>query len=204
TRSWFQNPNSFDNLHVGQTDPFGNPLPETDQRSQIKTFNIAPSWTRLLSNTTVFTLGAFVRRDQYNYYPSADAFGDISPIQQEISQMWRRIRMLLHRSSHSLYVTISPGQARRHRITALALPALCSAFMGTPTLNCSRCLCRTPSPKEIGPSTSVCEAMFTTDYLRTGKLSPVLASLTTLNGATPSFAFLMRGCWKLRSTRIWC
>ena len=46
--------------------------------------------------------------------------------------------------------------------------------------------------------------MFTTDYLRTGKLSPVLASLTTLNGATPSFAFLMRGCWKLRSTRIWC
>src|SRR5437870_12508519 len=62
TRSWFQNPNSFDNLHVGQTDPFGNPLPETDQRSQIKTFNIAPSWTRLLSNTTVFTLGAFVRR----------------------------------------------------------------------------------------------------------------------------------------------
>ena len=83
TRSWFQNPNSFDNLHVGQTDPFGNPLPETDQRSQIKTFNIAPSWTRLLSNTTVFTLGAFVRRDQYNYYPSADAFADISPIQQE-------------------------------------------------------------------------------------------------------------------------
>ncbi len=83
TRSWFQNPNSFDNLHLGQTDPFGSPLPETDQRSQIKTFNIAPSWTRLLSNTTVFTLGAFVRRDQYNYYPSSDPFADLSPIQQE-------------------------------------------------------------------------------------------------------------------------
>jgi hypothetical protein len=27
TRSWFQNPNSFDNvLHTGQTDPAGNPL----------------------------------------------------------------------------------------------------------------------------------------------------------------------------------
>jgi len=83
TRSWFQNPNSFDNLHIGQTDPFGNPLPPTDQRSQIKTFNIAPSWTRLLSNTAVFTLGAFVRRDMYNYYPSPDPFADVSPIQQE-------------------------------------------------------------------------------------------------------------------------
>jgi Carboxypeptidase regulatory-like domain/TonB-dependent Receptor Plug Domain len=83
TRSWFQNPNAFDNLHIGETDPFGNPLPPTDQRSQIKTFNIAPSWTRVLSNTAVFTLGAFVRRDTYNYYPSPDPFADLSPIQQE-------------------------------------------------------------------------------------------------------------------------
>jgi Carboxypeptidase regulatory-like domain/TonB-dependent Receptor Plug Domain len=84
TRSWFQNPNSFDNvLHIGETDPSGRPLGATDQRSQIKTFNIAPSWTRLLSNTTVFTLGAFVRRDQYNYYPSPNLFDDLSPIQQE-------------------------------------------------------------------------------------------------------------------------
>jgi hypothetical protein len=84
TRSWFQNPNSFDNvLHFGQTDPSGNPLGATDQRSQIKTFNIAPSWTRLLNNNAVFTLGAFVRRDQYNYYPSPNLFDDLSPIQQE-------------------------------------------------------------------------------------------------------------------------
>jgi Carboxypeptidase regulatory-like domain len=84
TRSWFQNPNSFDNvIHSGQTDPAGNPLGPTDQRSQIKTFNIAPSWTRLLNNNAVFTLGAFVRRDQYNYYPSPNLFDDLSPIQQE-------------------------------------------------------------------------------------------------------------------------
>ena len=81
TRSWFQNPNSFDNvLHVDQS---GNQLPPTDQRSQIKTFNIAPSWTRLINNNTVFTLGGFVRRDDYNYYPSNDPFSDLSPIQQE-------------------------------------------------------------------------------------------------------------------------
>src|SRR6266853_553845 len=84
TRSWFQNPNSFDNvLRMGQTDPSKNPLGPTDQRSQIKTFNIGPSWTRLLNNNSVFTLGAFVRRDHYNYYPSPNLFDDLSPIQQE-------------------------------------------------------------------------------------------------------------------------
>ena len=84
TRSWFQNPNSFDNvLHIGETDPAGKPLNPSDQRSQIKTFNIAPSWTRILSNNAVFTLGAFVRRDQYNYYPSGNLFDDLSPIQRE-------------------------------------------------------------------------------------------------------------------------
>jgi hypothetical protein len=84
TRSWFQNPNSFDNvLHTGQTDPAGSPLGPTDQRSQIRTFNIAPSWTRLLSTDAVFTFGGFVRHDQYNYYPSRNLFDDLSPIQQE-------------------------------------------------------------------------------------------------------------------------
>jgi len=81
TRSWFQNPNSFDQqLHLGFLNPItGNPLGPTDQRSQIGTFNIAPTWTRLLNSSTVFTLGGFVRHDQYNYYPSADPFADFSP-----------------------------------------------------------------------------------------------------------------------------
>ena len=81
TRSWFQNPNSYDQeLHPGQVNPLtGSPLGSTDQRSQIRTFNIAPSWTRVLSNTAVFTLGGFIRRDAYNYYPSANPFADIGP-----------------------------------------------------------------------------------------------------------------------------
>ena len=77
TRSWFQNPNSYDNYHFGVTDPFGNPLPPTDQRSEIRTFNISPTWTRVLNPSSVFTLGAFVRRDQYNYYPSGNPFADL-------------------------------------------------------------------------------------------------------------------------------
>ena len=64
---------------MAESTPYGDPVGVTDQRSQIKTFNIAPSWTRLLNNTSVFTLGAFVRRDQFNYYPSGDPFADLGP-----------------------------------------------------------------------------------------------------------------------------
>ena len=96
TRSWFQTPNSFDAQNAtawkGLVDPNftdglgpdGLPVGPADQRAQIKTFNIAPSWTRLLNSNTVFTLGAFVRRDQFNYYPSANPFADLVPgLQQE-------------------------------------------------------------------------------------------------------------------------
>ena len=85
TRSWFQTPNTYDNL--GVLDPSGNNVGNTDQRSKIGTFNIAPTWTRLISSSAVFTLGAFVRRDQYNYYPSNNPLADFGPINSEtISQ----------------------------------------------------------------------------------------------------------------------
>jgi hypothetical protein len=85
TRSWFQTPNSFDQqdatgwASTGGIGPNGLPVGPADQRSQIKSFNIAPSWNHLFSDTTLFTLGAYVRRDQYNYYPSANPFSDYAP-----------------------------------------------------------------------------------------------------------------------------
>jgi Carboxypeptidase regulatory-like domain/TonB-dependent Receptor Plug Domain len=102
TRSWFQNPNSFDQQYhpcaVGvpttNCDTNGNFIidPGTtnhtgpaDQRSQIKTFNIAPTWTRLFGSAAVLTLGGFVRRDHYNYYPSANPFADFSPDLQSVT-----------------------------------------------------------------------------------------------------------------------
>jgi hypothetical protein len=77
TRSWFQTPNTIDNLNAGVLDPITNAqLPAQDQRAQIKTFNIAPVWTRLISTTTLFTFGGFVRQDKFNYYPSGNVFAD--------------------------------------------------------------------------------------------------------------------------------
>ena len=92
TRSWFQTPNSFDAQNAtawnglvvdnGGLDPNGNVVGPADQRSQIKTFNMAPTWTHLLSNDAVFTFGGFVRRDQFNYYPSGNLFADLAPSAQ--------------------------------------------------------------------------------------------------------------------------
>jgi hypothetical protein len=96
SRSWFQTPNSFDAQNAtpwsglsgvdaqdvnnyGGLAPNGVTVGPTDQRSKIGTFNIAPSWTRVLSANAVFTLGTFVRRDDYNYYPSRDPFADLGP-----------------------------------------------------------------------------------------------------------------------------
>lgn len=85
TRSWFQTPNTWDNLNLGVTSPV-NPnelVGPTDQRSKIGTFNVAPSYTRILSQSSVFNLGAFVRKDVYRYYPSEDPFADLGPLQRE-------------------------------------------------------------------------------------------------------------------------
>jgi hypothetical protein len=85
TRSWFQTPNTYNNLNV--LDQSGTNVGDTDQRSKIGTFNFAPVWTRLIGQSAVFTLGAYVRRDQYNYYPSNNPFADLGPINSEtISQ----------------------------------------------------------------------------------------------------------------------
>ncbi|HZC65886.1 MAG TPA: TonB-dependent receptor, partial [Candidatus Dormibacteraeota bacterium] len=79
SRSWFQTPNSFDAQFAtafngvvvanNGLDPLGNVVGSTDQRSKIGTFNIAPTWNHLIGPNAVFTLGGFVRRDEYNYYP---------------------------------------------------------------------------------------------------------------------------------------
>ncbi len=96
TRSWFQTPNSFDAENatpwsgldgvLPAAENYGGVVPGTnirvgaaDQRSKIGTFNIAPSWTHVINPTAVFTLGTYVRRDDYNYYPSNDPFADLGP-----------------------------------------------------------------------------------------------------------------------------
>jgi len=110
TRSWFQTPNSYDSQNAtpwngvvvnnGGLDPNGSVVGPTDQRSQIQTFNIAPSWTRLISSNSVYTLGAFVRHDHFNYYPSGNPFADLGPIDLQRESVGQQ-RTLTNAGIHS-------------------------------------------------------------------------------------------------------
>ncbi len=97
TRSWFQTPNSFDaedatawsgpvcmnylsySTTCNGLGPNGEVVGSQDQRSKIRTYNISPSYTHVINANTLFTIGAYARQDQYNYYPSRDPFADLTP-----------------------------------------------------------------------------------------------------------------------------
>lgn len=63
SRSWFQQPNQYDQ-------------PNQDQRAQIRSLNLAPTWTHTFSPSSLFTLGSFIRQDNFHYYPSKNVFDD--------------------------------------------------------------------------------------------------------------------------------
>jgi hypothetical protein len=85
TRSWFQTPNDYENLaslaFTGQNLGIAN----TDQRSKIGTINFSPTYTHVINPNAVVNFGVFLRRDAYNYYPSANPLADYALDQQQES-----------------------------------------------------------------------------------------------------------------------
>jgi hypothetical protein len=75
---------------------------DTDQRSQIRTYNISPTYTHIVSNNSVFNLGAFVRKDFYSYFPSGDALADLGPSNLQTSSI-AQYRTLTNAAIHSDY-----------------------------------------------------------------------------------------------------
>jgi hypothetical protein len=65
-RSWFQIPNTYDQLATGQ-----------DQREQIKSINISPEWTHLFSANALVAFQPFLRITHVEYFPSRDPFSDL-------------------------------------------------------------------------------------------------------------------------------
>jgi Carboxypeptidase regulatory-like domain/TonB-dependent Receptor Plug Domain len=65
-RSWFQIPNTYDQVATGQ-----------DQREQIKSINISPEWTHLFSANALVAIQPFLRITHAEYFPSRDPFSDL-------------------------------------------------------------------------------------------------------------------------------
>jgi hypothetical protein len=109
SRSWFQTPNTYDNLNVQNVVSAGTsaaPLfasvGNADQRSQIGTFDIAPTYTHVVNNYAVWNLGAFVRKDVYHYYPSGNPLSDLGPSNLQTSSIGQD-RTLMNAGIHTDY-----------------------------------------------------------------------------------------------------
>jgi hypothetical protein len=118
SRSWFQTPNAFQNLNVQNVPTSGpnsgislNPaeadlatvnVGNADQLSKINTFNFSPTYTHVISNDSVFNLGAFVRKDIYGYYPSANPLADLGPENLQTSSI-SQYRTLTNAAVHGDY-----------------------------------------------------------------------------------------------------
>jgi hypothetical protein len=110
TRSWFQTPNSYDAEEAtawnglvlsGGLGPNGVVVPGQDQRSKILSFDLAPTYTHVISTNAIFTFGAYSRRDSYDYYPSADPFSDFTADLQSLSAS--QDRSLFNNGVHAEY-----------------------------------------------------------------------------------------------------
>ncbi len=113
SRSWFQTPNSYDNLNVQNVQITGpnsgtsaNPnfvnVGDTNQGSKINTFNISPTYTRIINSNSVFNLGAFARKDLYGYYPSFNPLADLGPSNLQTSSI-SQYRTLTNTGLHADY-----------------------------------------------------------------------------------------------------
>jgi len=206
SRSWFQTPNTFDGqlatpwngvvVANGGLDPNGNVVGPTDQRALIKSFNIAPTWTRVINPTTVFSLGGWVRRDVFNYYPSNNPFADLGPsnLQQETVSQYRTLANAGLRSDLS-YVkginnvkfgaTYQQTFLTEHFNFGIVDPTVNApcldangvpVFVGNPGLN---------DPTQCGTATTTNQSLYPTPFAQNGSFTPLLGCYD-LTRPTPS------------------
>jgi hypothetical protein len=107
TRSWFQTPNAYGSLNVpnvvsggASANPVFANVGDTDQRSKINTFNIAPTFTHVISNNAVFNLGLYARKDDYDYFPSANPLADFTGANLQTSSV-SQYRTLTNVGAHA-------------------------------------------------------------------------------------------------------
>jgi len=73
-RNWLQIPNDYDQL-------------AQDQRQRVLTWSIAPGYQHTFSAHTLLTVNPYIRKDQFNYYPSRDPFNDTPATQSQSRQL---------------------------------------------------------------------------------------------------------------------
>jgi hypothetical protein len=103
-RSGFDVPNTYDQF--AQT-----------QHQNIRTFNIAPGYSRLIGANTLFTANGFVRRDHLTYLPSPNPLDDTpASVSQDrmLTNMGAKADMTMTLGAHNVKFGGSIGATRLH------------------------------------------------------------------------------------------
>jgi hypothetical protein len=73
-RNWIQIPNDLDQL-------------AQDQKQRVLTWSVAPGYQHTFSSATLLTINPYIRKDQFNYYPSGNLFNDTPATQSQQRQL---------------------------------------------------------------------------------------------------------------------
>ncbi len=152
SRSWFQNPNQYDQQAAGQ-----------DQRGKILSYNVSPSWTHVINPQSLVSVNPYIRQDNFHYYPSKNVFSD-TPDTLAQSRRLQNVGIKADYSYSKGINTIKAGAMFYHTflhegfslgVTSPSSNAPCLLADGTPDLapnandynNCPA----TPQPGQTGP-----------------------------------------------------
>jgi hypothetical protein len=103
-RSGFEVPNTYD--QISQT-----------QHQNIRTFNIAPGYSRVIGSNTLFTANGFVREDHLTYLPSANPLDDTpASVSQDrrLTNMGAKADLSMTLGAHNVKFGGSIGATRLH------------------------------------------------------------------------------------------
>ena len=75
-RNALEIPNNYDQQAAGQT-----------QRQRVLTWSLAPGYQRTVSAHTLITINPYIRKDQFNYFPSSNLFNDLPTTQTQQRQL---------------------------------------------------------------------------------------------------------------------
>src|SRR5262249_53982368 len=110
-RSGFDVPNTYD------------PIDQT-QHQNIRTFNIAPGYSRVIGSGALFTANGFVRRDHLTYLPSANPLDDTpASVSQDrtLTNMGAKADLSMTRGVHNMKVGGSIGATLLHEQLTLGI-----------------------------------------------------------------------------------
>lgn len=101
-RNWIQIPNTYDQL-------------AQDQRQRVLTWNIAPGYQHTFNAHYLWTVNPYIRKDEFNYYPSRDLLNDTPSTQAQRRKLFNygvRSDVSLNEGRHNVKIGIDLKQTR--------------------------------------------------------------------------------------------